>query len=376
MRKITIVSSDDIILYQPTILNLYDLLKLDFEINIISFTPEYLGKKREQDKNIDYITPNKYIKFIYRKSDLLLNAFLKRVDKYLIKTQHRASFYRDFQARLLAKSLKKYIGNVIIAVDPMPLYVAQKTIGSAHFLSLEMIPNDPYFKKVDSSKIISVIIQNQYRYDFLFKEKSIRTFFIQNAPLQNTSYINQSNREGLIWAGTIVKDFAILDCLNFIEKHNEYTLTLKGAFEKSTQMIIENNYQHLLSSNRVKVNNEYLKAEDFIKFISNFKIGFCFYNWDLIKSNYNYETAPSGKLFVYLAAGVPVIASNVKAFKFLETAGAGVLVDDYEPETLFNAIKKIENSFQEYSSNAYKAFQENCFDINAIPFKAYLLNNA
>lgn len=375
MRKITIVSSDDIILYQPTILNLYDLLKLDFEINIISFTPEYLGKKREQDKNIDYITPNKYIKFIYRKSDLLLNAFLKRVDKYFIKTQHRASFYRDFQARLLAKSLKKYIGNVIIAVDPMPLYVAQKTTGSAHFLSLEMIPNDPYFKKVDASKIISVIIQNQYRYDFLFKEKIIRTFFIQNAPLQNTSYINQSNREGLIWAGTIVKDFAILDCLNFIEKHNEYTLTLKGAFEKSTQMIIENNYQHLLSSNRVKVNNEYLKAEDFIKFISNFKIGFCFYNWDLIKSNYNYETAPSGKLFVYLAAGVPVIASNVKAFKFLETAGAGVLVDDYEPETLYNAIQKIEIDFQNYSSNAYKAFQNNCFDINAIPFKAYLLNN-
>jgi len=375
MRKITIVSADDIILYQPTILNLYDLLKNDFEINIISFTPEYLGKKREQDKNIDYITPNKYIKFFYRKLDLLFNAFLKRVDKYLIKTQLRASFYRDFQARLLAKSLKKYTGNIIIAVDPMPLYVAQKTTGSSHFLSLEMIPNDPYFKKVDTSKIISVIIQNQFRYDFLFKEKSIRTFFIQNAPLQNTSYINQSNREGLIWAGTIVKDFAILDCMNFIEKYNEYTLTLKGAFEKSTQIINENKYQHLLASNRVLVNNEYLKAEDFIKFISNFKIGFCFYNWDLIKSNYNYETAPSGKLFVYLAAGVPVIASNVKAFKFLETAGAGVLVDDYEPETLYNAIQKIENNFQEYSSNAYKAFQDNCFDINANPFKAYLLNN-
>jgi len=375
MRKITIVSADDIILYQPTILNLYDLLKHDFEINIISFTPEYLGKKREQDKNIDYITPNKYIKFFYRKLDLLFNAFLKRVDKYLIKTQLRASFYRDFQARLLAKSLKKYTGNIIIAVDPMPLYVAQKTTGSSHFLSLEMIPNDPYFKKVDTSKIISVIIQNQFRSDFLFKEKSIRTFFIQNAPLQNTSYINQSNREGLIWAGTIVKDFAILDCMNFIEKYNEYTLTLKGAFEKSTQIIIENKYQHLLASNRVLVNNEYLKADDFIKFISNFKIGFCFYNWDLIKSNYNYETAPSGKLFVYLAAGVPVIASNVKAFKFLETAGAGVLVDDYEPETLYNAIQKIENNFQEYSSNAYKAFQDNCFDINAIPFKAYLLNN-
>jgi glycosyltransferase involved in cell wall biosynthesis len=375
MRKITIVSADDIILYQPTILNLYDLLKHDFEINIISFTPEYLGKKREQDKNIDYITPNKYIKFIYRKFDLLLNAFLKRVDKYLIKTQFRASFYRDFQARLLEKSLKKYTGNIIIAVDPMPLYVVQKTTGSAHFLSLEMIPNDPYFKKVDTSKIISVIIQNQFRYDFLFKEKSIRTFFIQNAPLQNTSYINQSNREGLIWAGTIVKDFAILDCMNLIEKYNEYTLTLKGAFEKSTQMIIEHKYQHLLASNRVLVNNEYLKAEDFIKFISNYKIGFCFYNWDLIKSNYNYETAPSGKLFVYLAAGVPVIASNVKAFKFLETSGAGVLVDDYEPETLYNAIQKIENDFQKYSSNAYKAFKQNCFDINAIPFKAYLLNS-
>jgi glycosyltransferase involved in cell wall biosynthesis len=192
----------------------------------------------------------------------------------------------------------------------------------------------------------------------------------------NLLYDNQSKREGLIWAGTIVKDFAILDCLNFIEKFKQYKLTLKGAFEKNTKLIIEHQYKQLLDSNLVQINNEYLESRDFIKFISNFRIGFCFYNWDIIKSNYNYETAPSGKLFVYLAAGVPVIASNVKAFKFIETAGAGVLIDDYHPDTIFKAIQKIESDFESFSLNAYKTFKENCFDIHAIPFKKYLMENS
>ncbi len=375
MKKITIISSDDILLYQPTILNLYDLLGKDFELNIVSFSPEYLGKNKESNKNIDYITPDKVAKFIYRKLDLISNAILKRTSRYIFNHSFRVSFYRNYQARLLAKKIVAFKDNIIIAVDPMPLFVAQKVIGVVNFLSLEIIPNDPYFKKIDLDKIESVIIQNKFRYEYLFKGKGIRTFFIQNAPVKSASFFNKSNREGLIWAGTIVKDFAILDCLNFIEKHNEFKLTLKGAFEKSTKLIIESKFKHLLQSNQVEVDNNYLNVNDFIKYISTFRIGFCFYNWDILKSNINYETAPSGKLFVYLAAGVPVIASNVKAFYFLEEAGAGVLVDDYNPTTLFNAINKIESNFENYSSNAYKVFEENCFDINAIPFKDYLIKN-
>lgn len=372
MNKITIISSDDIILYQPTILNLYDLLKDDFEINIVTFIPEYLGKNKEDEKNIDYITPNVFKKKCLRKIDLIVNAFLKRVSKYLWKHSVRLSSYRSYQASLLSNSARKYKDNIIIAVDPMPLFVAQKVIGKVNFLSLEIIPNDPYFKKIDFTKINTVIIQNQYRYDYLFKQNKIRTFYIQNAPMMKYKHVNRSKREGLIWAGTIVKDFAILDCLDFLENYDEFNLTLKGAFEKNTKLIIESRYQHLLIESRVKINNEYLKTEAFIRFVSNFKIGFCFYNWDIIKSNYNYETAPSGKLFVYLAAGVPVIASNVKAFKFLEEFGAGVLVDNYHPDTLYDAIKKIESNFDYYSLNAYKAFEENAFDINAIPFLEYL----
>ncbi|WP_315824123.1 hypothetical protein [Paraflavitalea speifideaquila] len=48
MEKVLIVSSDDFILYQPTILNLYDFLQKDFEVTIISFEPNFLGKKKTQ----------------------------------------------------------------------------------------------------------------------------------------------------------------------------------------------------------------------------------------------------------------------------------------------------------------------------------------
>ena len=60
----------------------------------------------------------------------------------------------------------------------------------------------------------------------------------------------------------------------------------------------------------------WLAAPEYIKYVSNFRIGFCFYDWNLIKNDFNYQTAPSGKLFVYLSAGLPVIVCNIPGFKF------------------------------------------------------------
>jgi len=375
MKKLVIVSADEIILYQPTILNLYSFLGSHFDVSIITFEPEYLGKARDESKNIIYIQPGKFKKTFFRTTDLLVNAITKRVHKYLFSFPRRSSFFRKYKAKMLADTVAGYKDCIFIAVDLMPLYVVQKQAGATHFLSLEIMPGDPYLAKIRTELISSVVIQSRERYQVLFNDKIIPTFFIQNAPMLSYKAIADGRREGLVWAGTVVKEFGVLSCFDFIDSYPQYSLVCKGAVEKKTKLIIEKKYQALLLSKKVILDSTYLAAGKFTKYLSAFRIGFCFYSWELIRSNINYETAPSGKLFMYLAAGVPVIAADISAFKFIEEFGAGVLVADYLPATIQKAVEKIEANHQHYSQNCYRAFEENCFDKNAISFRDFLLKD-
>jgi len=375
MKKILIVSADDIILYQPTILNLYDYLKNDFEITIISFEPEFLGKKKDTTRNIVYLKTNKSIKRVWRILDLFLNAFFKRIDKYLFKFNFRTQFVRHYKCKILIEELQNRKADHVIAVDLMPLFAAQKVFGLSIFLSLEIFAFDPYRPRVDENKITAVIIQNQQRFDFLFNHIKPKVFYIQNAPLCKNICLNENARDGLVWGGTIAREFAIFDCLNFIRAFPDYFLLLKGAAPKNTLKKIESGYNDILSSGRVIVNTEYLSAEELIKTFSAYKIGFSFYDWQLIKKSFNYQTAPSGKLFMYLAAGVPVIACDIPGFKFIEENGAGVLVKDYAPDTILNAIQIIEADYLVFQKNSYKVFFEYCFDNGAKSFRSFLMSN-
>src|SRR4051812_42007638 len=101
MRKILIVSSDDFILYQPTILNLYDFLKSDFEMTILTFEPEYLGKQKDTTRNIVYLQMPSRKRKIFRFTELAINFFLKRIDKYFFRLKWRLELTRSLKCNLL-----------------------------------------------------------------------------------------------------------------------------------------------------------------------------------------------------------------------------------------------------------------------------------
>jgi glycosyltransferase involved in cell wall biosynthesis len=371
-KKIFIVSSDDIILYQPTILNLYDSLQESYAVEIITFEPEFLGNKKDDSRKIIYIQDKNVIAKVLRFIELIFNAVFKRL--YIISSifSFRLQLIRWYKSTLLYNQIRHLNNEKIIAVDPMPLFVVQKTNNEIYFLSLEIIPNDTYLKKINPQKIRCVIIQNKERYHFLFPHFKPTVFYIQNAPKQSAKYIATTEKNGLLWAGTLTKEFGILHCVEFVQKYPSYTLTLKGASAKNTKEYIEAKYSTLIENKTLIINTNYFTAPEFIKFIAQHKIGFCFYSWHLINTNFNYQTAPSGKLFMYLAAGVPVIACNIIGFQFIETYNAGILINDYAPETIFNAVKEIEANYPTYSSNAYKAFDATCFDINISSFTQFL----
>ncbi|HYE54535.1 MAG TPA: hypothetical protein VD996_06815, partial [Chitinophagaceae bacterium] len=152
----------------------------------------------------------------------------------------------------------------------------------------------------------------------------------------------------------------------------QYRLVLKGGANKRSMEFIRETYGHLITSGRITIDNTYLPEDQFTDYLSAFRIGFVFYSWHDIRNNFNFYSAPSGKLFMCLAAGTPVIACNIPGFAFVKEFGVGVLIDDYEPATIHAALEEIESDFENYSARCYKAAEHFSFDKAVQPYIQYL----
>jgi len=250
---------------------------------------------------------------------------------------------------------------------------SQKFFGSVHFLSLE-IENRPnkFYQKFDINKIKSVFIQSKERYEYLFGDAKLQTFIVQNAPVFSESYIKHYPRDRFIYGGAMHRWLGVMECIEFFNQYPEFKLVLKGGGDKKTIRLIHSTYEKLIKSERIKIDQSYLPSDKFLDFLSTFRIGFCFYSWNLIESNFNYQTAPSGKLFMYLAAGTPVIACNIPGFQLVNEFRSGVLINDYKPETILAAVRKIESNYDAYSKACYEAARHYSFDKHVAPYIKFL----
>ena len=81
----------------------------------------------------------------------------------------------------------------------------------------------------------------------------------------------------------------------------------------------------------------YVQREDLENILSYSKIGII-----IPKPVKRYKTNYPVKLFEYMAAGIPVIASKFgETAKFVKEAGCGILVNPEDPEEVAEAIKKV-----------------------------------
>ena len=371
-RKVLIVTINDYILYQPTILNLYDLLEKDFDVTIISFEPKYISKEKDTLRKIIYLKVNPLLTELVNKIDFVANKVFSFLNKIWPGEKYQYLYYNKVLPSVLKKRLGSLSANMVIAVDIPALYVAQQIFGKVHLLSLEIDLQDPFYKKINIHNILSVFIQNSIRFNHLFPGIEMPVFFVQNAPVFNTLTQVEMGKKGFVWAGTLLERFAVLDCINFFKHFPQYRLVLKGGAEKNTLKKITDQFGELVENGTVTINRNYLPADEFIRFLAGFRIGFCFYSWELIRSSFNYSTAPSGKLFMYMAAGVPVIASNIPGFKFVEEYGAGILIDDYKPETIKSAVDRIEKDFEKYAQACFMVADHYSFEKNAAPYIQFL----
>lgn len=373
MKKVVILFNGTHLSYSPTVIGLYDLLSKYFDVTILAESPELFDSKVLTNRNVVYrsrLTDKNLWRF-YRLLFYIRSFFDKRTAN-ILKTGFLTDIIYEFEF------IKAYIDRTnpdfIIAVDFRNLLYSQFLGKKVEFLSLEIASNDLFYKNCSFNNINSVTIQTEERYKHLFGDKDFKTFYIQNAPAF-TEFVNDSNRKNLVYCGTAWDQFGFYHCLEFLRKFPEYTLNVKGALLKEDSLRLKNDYQDLISNNRLIIDNEYLDDAEIVNYLQQFRIGFCFYNFELKEiDTFNYHSAPSGKMFKYLAAGVPVVGQNILGLKPIKEFDCGALVEDLKPESIKKAIDKIEDNFEYYSENCIKAARHYSFDKTTKPFIEYLIN--
>lgn len=374
MKKVTILFGDIHLSYSPTVIGLYDLLSQQFDVTIVAKSPATFDNKPLTNRKVVYFKERKLggiKKYSNRILFELLSIFNKGVKSLRKKDIHHSCLY---EYKFISDFLAKENPDFIIAVDFKNLLYTHVLNKRVEFLSLEIRPKDKFYIGNDFQHINSVIIQTKERFEHLFDSRELRTFFIQNAPIYIPSSTNQ-NRSGLVYCGTAWDPFGFYHLLDFLKKFPEYTLSVKGAMLNDDRKRVETEYNDLISSDRLIVDDVYLDETEVVDYLRRFRIGFCFYNFDIDWINtFNYFSAPSGKMFKYLAAGVPVVGQDILGLNPVKEFDCGVLIKDLKPESIKAAIDKIESNFDYYSQNCLKAASHYSFDKRAKPFIYYLIN--
>lgn len=371
MAKVLIVYEFPIVAYSPTTLQLYDeLVNRGHTVKILTYEPIKTHDTKILNRDITYVD-FKYpsiLRFLLKTVFSILNFDVERFRWIHIP---RSICFQSILILFRLNSLIKYYDRIIISDLSFLYYYSKFFTKKVDVLSLEILDE---FKKITEKarvkNILSgIIIQSEVRFNYLFKGYS-NYFLIQNSPVFNKSLLSPEKLvDHFIFAGTGFKGFGLYQSVSVLDYSLNYKLTIKGRIPDEEMAFIKTNYHSYLDSERLIIDTIFLENDEFIKFISKYSVGFAFYDLDdPVFGTFNYQTAPSGKLFKYLAAGLPVVGSDIEAFKFLEYEGAGVLVKNLSGDEINKAILKIKENYTFYSTNALRMAEKFSFDKMVAPY--------
>jgi glycosyltransferase involved in cell wall biosynthesis len=362
-KHLLIIFPDEWLSHCPTVLNLVKCLSDVFDIRVIAIDD---GCYKNNELNDDRF---KFIKI----NPLLARYFLRRI----------IVLYRLIRAILLFMAVLNYRKTApvdcVLGVDSAGLWVAQNIFKRSHFLSLE-IKKDLFFKLCARNQIASIAIQTKARCDFLFPQSVTNMFIIPNAPIVDKSatpgYADRSYNGNMILLGNLTASHGLFQCIETLRHNNgkELSLTLKGiVYHKKDRQELLRLYRPLFARRRLILDESYTAQEELVNYLSGFSIGFCLYDFSLIsKGDFNYISCPSGKLFNYLAAGLPVIGTDIIGLQPVQEFQAGILLKDLSVKSIQSAIDQIADNFVKYHRNALKASESFDFAEAVKPYRKFL----
>jgi glycosyltransferase involved in cell wall biosynthesis len=368
--------------YSPTVLNLSRLLdRQGHRVKIVYGIEEFWGEKapRLDGVEVEQVAYGPRTMKVVRQ----LNRFVWKPFSWILRKLSLFTAYANLSLRelLMARSVGRAVRSnpfdEMIAVDILPLYWSQRLGIGSHFVSLEVEDGRKLVKCIDPSRVKSVVIQSRERYERLFGSADIRTFFVQNVPNFTEPRRRTTASPNLVYNGSVWIPFGAVDLLEFVRLFPSYRMQFKGSVHPEVRKLLSTTYEPLVRTGTVRISDTYLDDAGLREYLADFSIGFCFYDFhhpDIAHRRFNYETAPSGKVFFYLSIGLPVIATRLRGFDFLEKRKAGVLIDDHSPEGIRRAVETILSEYQQYSDNALAAGREFSFDKQALPFANFIGN--
>jgi glycosyltransferase involved in cell wall biosynthesis len=344
MRRKTclVVFPDDYIAYSPTVLNLLALLSAaGIETRVITFESDHPINGLVADENLIRVHP--------------------RVKQALT----RLRFYADYKLRrLIARIRKEPACDHYIGVDSLGA-LALQAAGIARFdlLSLE-VHRDEYFERLDLSRIRSVVIQSSERYSFLFPERGPEFHLVQNAPVMESPAEPRTlhGPPRLVFLGNAIPSHGIFECIELVSSEPELTLEVCGLVPPRIADCITASP----GAKRIHVRTQYVDQADLRRYLDAFDIGICLYN--VARSDFNYQSVPSGKLFNYFSVGLPVVATDLIGLRSVTDFGAGVVVRSNALHTLKSAVQAICNDYSSYSSGAARPGTTFSFQRMAQPY--------
>lgn len=347
IKKVLIVFPDEWVAYSPTILNLVEMIKKKYLVRVVCFDINIYNNKGLNSE-------------IYKL--LNINYFLYRV---LCKLR----VINIFKILVLYLKIRNQKYDIVIGVDVIGVIVCQLIFKKCFYLSLE-IKKDKLLRFIKWNNILGLIIQTKERLAYLCKNNiNFPVILMQNAPIIDDDMCpvkhDISDNIKIIYMGNICKAHGVLQCIDLVNQSSlNIKLYLKGIIPNDFEKELRYKYKQMIDESKLVIDKTYIEQNNIKEYLSQFMIGFCFYDFNLIaKDDFNYVSCPSGKLFNYYMAGVPVIATNILGLKSVLDFETGVLVNSYNVEEIESAIKQILNSYECYVENCYKASQHYDFKV-------------
>tara|TARA_R110001592_G_scaffold163180_1_gene396918 strand:- start:1105 stop:2220 length:1116 start_codon:yes stop_codon:yes gene_type:complete len=290
------------------------LSRIEKGVNIISFNCDY-NTKRER-----------------------MTIAVNRVFEEAIKLNADIYQLHDPELLKISKKLKKRGKKVIYDVhEDLPRQIMSKHWIPKYLRKIISITAEYYENKIayQLNGIITAtpFIKNR------FKKINQNTIDINNFPILNELFIEQKYYEkeenNICYVGGITKNRGVFELVSSL--HNiSVKLLLAGSFLENdirTELVKKSTWKQVVELgflNREEVKEVYKKS----------KIGMV-----TLHPIVNYIDSLPVKMFEYMAAGIPVIASNFTSWKtIIEKHNCGICIDPLNVSEISNALEKLLNN--------------------------------
>lgn len=386
-KRILVLFADEWAAYSPTLQNLVTVLGRDGRFEVSALCVDSGAFRYES------LPEPPYERLAVPSRDAVERAAEKRwsMDRAIrdwinarVWPHQALDAYTVAKGRRLVKALIGRDPDHVVAIDPLAMLLAGVLFRDVSFLSLE-VRQTMLLDWLSPSRFAAVVIQNEERRRLLFP-RGLRTeegeppvFHVQNSHIFAGRVPRHFSRS-LVYFGNIADTHGLRLYPDLLDHLPGWTLTMKGIVSPGVREAIAARWGRHLASGRLRIDEEHIPQDRVVEWLRGFGVGLCVYDIELLERTVtrstrhlveHFRNCPSGKLFNYYAAGVPVVANDLPGLRSVADHGAGILAPA-DAASMAEAAGRIEADYGRFVDGAYAAAEAWDFARLAAPFLDWL----